>query len=136
MKRSLSKHHTRQTLGVSSSQSTLEGIQAPATLLGANIEDKYKSRSIQSLLSLKERVTVITGKTRRCFHPDYNLTTAGGARGIGLALARGAAELGSDVAVLDVLEKPSDEFFEFEAELGVRAKYYRYVDIQIQRSIH
>lgn len=54
------------------------------------------------------------------------MDSAGGARGIGLALARGAAELGSDVAVLDVLEKPSDAFFEFETDLRVRAGYYRF----------
>ncbi|KIX00873.1 uncharacterized protein Z518_09938 [Rhinocladiella mackenziei CBS 650.93] len=83
--------------------------KAPGTQIGADTEELYKTRSIQDLLSLKGRVTVVTG----------------GARGIGLALARGAAELGSDVAVLDVLEKPSEAFFELESELGVRAKYYR-----------
>jgi 3-deoxy-D-arabino-heptulosonate 7-phosphate (DAHP) synthase len=44
-----------------------------------------------------------------------------------LALARGAAELGSDVAVLDVLEKPSEAFSDLEQELGVKARYYRFV---------
>ncbi|KIW28052.1 uncharacterized protein PV07_07739 [Cladophialophora immunda] len=82
---------------------------APAAKLGASSEDAYRARSIQDLMSLKGRVTVVTG----------------GARGIGLALARGAAELGSDVAVLDILEKPSDAFLDFEKELGVTAKYYR-----------
>jgi NAD(P)-dependent dehydrogenase (short-subunit alcohol dehydrogenase family) len=53
------------------------------------------------------------------------LTATGGARGIGLALARGAAELGSHVAVLDVLEKPNEAFGELERDLGVHAKYYR-----------
>ncbi|KAK5294190.1 hypothetical protein LTR99_009588 [Exophiala xenobiotica] len=57
---------------------------------GAAGHERYKSQSIQDLLSLKGRVTVVTG----------------GARGIGLALAHGAAELGSDVAVLDILDKP------------------------------
>ncbi|KIY03080.1 uncharacterized protein Z520_01547 [Fonsecaea multimorphosa CBS 102226] len=83
--------------------------KAPATKLGASSEDAYRTRSIQDLMSLKGRVTVVTG----------------GARGIGLALARGAAELGSNVAVLDILEKPSDAFFDFEKELQVTAKYYR-----------
>ncbi|KIW89330.1 uncharacterized protein Z519_10184 [Cladophialophora bantiana CBS 173.52] len=81
----------------------------PATRLGASDEDAYRMRSIQDLMSLRDRVTVVTG----------------GARGIGLALARGAAELGSDIAVLDILEKPSDAFLDFEKGLGVRAKYYR-----------
>ncbi|EXJ73599.1 uncharacterized protein A1O5_03361 [Cladophialophora psammophila CBS 110553] len=82
---------------------------APATRLGVSNEDAYRMRSIQDLMSLKDRVTVVTG----------------GARGIGLALARGAAELGSDIAVLDILEKPSDAFLDLEKGLGVRAKYYR-----------
>ncbi|OAL34832.1 hypothetical protein AYO20_05792 [Fonsecaea nubica] len=76
---------------------------------GASSEDAYRTRTIQDLMSLKGRVTVVTG----------------GARGIGLALARGAAELGSDVAVLDILEKPSDAFLDLENQLGVKAKYYR-----------
>jgi hypothetical protein len=33
--------------------------------------------------------------------------------------------LGSDIAVLDVLEQPAEAFADFE-ELGVRARYYQY----------
>jgi len=55
------------------------------------------------------------------------LTKAGAGRGIGLALARGAAELGSDLAVLDTLEKPYDDFYTLEKDLGVKANYYRFV---------
>ncbi|KAH8819890.1 short chain dehydrogenase [Xylogone sp. PMI_703] len=82
-----------------------------ATVSKAVVEDAndFKSRSIQELMSLKGRVTVITG----------------GARGIGLALARGAVELGSDIAIIDILDEPRDELLELENHLGVRAKYYR-----------
>ncbi|KIW69205.1 hypothetical protein PV04_05096 [Phialophora macrospora] len=90
-------------------RSTSTNNKAPATQLGASSEDAFRSRTIQDMMSLKGRVTVVTG----------------GARGIGLALARGAAELGSDIAVLDVLEKPSEAFFDLEKVLGVRARYYR-----------
>ncbi|OCT47819.1 short chain type dehydrogenase [Cladophialophora carrionii] len=90
-------------------RSTSTSNKALATKLGASSEDAYRSRTIQDMMSLKGRVTVVTG----------------GARGIGLALARGAAELGSDIAVLDVLEKPSEAFEDFEKELGVQARYYR-----------
>ncbi|KAL6245956.1 hypothetical protein RBB50_007109 [Rhinocladiella similis] len=82
--------------------------KAPAKTVEADTE-RFRTHSVQDLLSLKGRVTVVTG----------------GARGIGLALARGTAELGSDVAVLDILEKPSEAFLDFEKDLGVRAKYYR-----------
>jgi NAD(P)-dependent dehydrogenase (short-subunit alcohol dehydrogenase family) len=49
----------------------------------------------------------------------------GAARGIGLALARGAAELGSDVAILDTLQEPSEDLKIWE-QMGIRVKYYRY----------
>lgn len=48
----------------------------------------------------------------------------GAARGIGLALARGAAELGSDVAILDTLNGPNENLKDWES-LGIRIKYYR-----------
>ncbi|KIW11439.1 hypothetical protein PV08_10739 [Exophiala spinifera] len=94
------------TQAILTSQSV--GSQGQKLTLEADTE-KFRTHSVQDLLSLKGRVTIVTG----------------GARGIGLALARGTAELGSDVAVLDILEKPSDAFHDFQKELGVRAKYYR-----------
>ena len=54
------------------------------------------------------------------------LTCPGGARGIGLALARGVAELGGDIAVLDILEEPDKDFNDLESTFGIRARYYRY----------
>lgn len=52
------------------------------------------------------------------------MTHEGAARGIGLALARGAAELGSDIAILDTLPEPSEDLKSWE-DLEVRIKYYR-----------
>ncbi|KAI1608326.1 short-chain dehydrogenase/reductase SDR [Exophiala viscosa] len=69
----------------------------------------YKSSTVFDLLSLKGKVTVVTG--------------AG--RGIGLVLARTAAELGSSVALLDVLPTPADDLSELERDFDIRAKYYR-----------
>jgi sorbose reductase len=60
-----------------------------------------------------------------CSKAFSGVTAIGGGRGIGLSLARAAAELGSDVAVLDILEKPHDEFFSIANDFGVRVKYYR-----------
>lgn len=56
-------------------------------------------------MSLRGKTTVITG----------------GARGIGLSLVEAAAEAGSDVAVLDVLEKPQKDL----SKLGIKVQYYR-----------
>jgi NADPH-dependent 2,4-dienoyl-CoA reductase/sulfur reductase-like enzyme len=64
-----------------------------------------KKRTIADRMRLNGKTTVITG----------------GARGIGLALAEAAAEAGSDVAILDVLDQPERDLL----QLGVRAKYYR-----------
>lgn len=112
------------------SSSTSTRNVAPATQLGAANEDAYRLHSIQDLMSLKGRVTVVTGtfSSNALELPITDRSVTGGARGIGLALARGAAELGSDVAVLDVLDKPSEAFFEFEKDLGVKAGYYRCVN--------
>ncbi len=54
---------------------------------------------------------------------DNGLTGAG--RGIGLSLARVAAELGSDVALLDVLPNPPEDIKELEERFGIHAKYYQ-----------
>lgn len=62
-------------------------------------------RSMSERLSLRGKTTVITG----------------GGRGIGLSLAEAAAEAGSDVAILDVLEEPQIDV----SSLSVQARYYR-----------
>ncbi|KAL4876840.1 hypothetical protein BJY04DRAFT_231292 [Aspergillus karnatakaensis] len=50
--------------------------------------------------------------------------STGGARGIGLTLAETAAGLGSDVALLDVLQ-PEHDLAELEKTYGTRFRYYR-----------
>ncbi|KAM5387026.1 hypothetical protein ACJZ2D_000319 [Fusarium nematophilum] len=71
--------------------------------------NRYLSRSVQDLFSLRDRVTVITG----------------GARGIGLAFAFACAEAGSHVAILDRLETPHEHFYKLEKEYGVKVKLYQ-----------
>ena len=53
----------------------------------------------------------------------------GGARGLGLAIVRGCAELGANVAALDVLDEPADDFPDIRVDLGVKAQYYRSVSV-------
>ena len=90
------------------------------------LEDKTVSdgRSIQDLLSLKGKVTVVTGRSKDPERISTSLIEIGGGRGIGLTLARGAAELGSNVAVFDLLEEPHADFLKLADELGVRTEYY------------
>ncbi|KAM0547568.1 hypothetical protein ACHAPJ_010312 [Fusarium lateritium] len=71
--------------------------------------DKYLTRTVQDLISLKSRTIVITG----------------GGRGLGLAFAFAIAEVGGDVAIIDLLEKPDDHFNELASKFGIKAKSYK-----------
>lgn len=61
------------------------------------------------MLSLHNKTTVITG----------------GGRGIGLALATAAADAGSNVAILDVLDSPTVDPDDMQSG-SAKAKYYKY----------
>ncbi|CAG7986351.1 unnamed protein product [Penicillium salamii] len=54
----------------------------------------------------------------------------GGARGCGLAFARGLAEAGANVAVFDVVS-PDDAFNAIEKDCGVRTAFYRYENLRL-----
>ncbi|KAI1102684.1 short chain dehydrogenase, partial [Jackrogersella minutella] len=71
--------------------------------------DNYLRHSVQDLLSLKGRTIVITG----------------GARGLGLAFALAVAEVGGNVAVLDLLDTPHDHFYKIQKEFGVKVELYK-----------
>ena len=49
----------------------------------------------------------------------------GAARGLGLAFAEVLASAGSDIAVLDILEKPSPALYELQTKHNVTVKYYQ-----------
>ncbi|PYI33584.1 putative lung carbonyl reductase [Aspergillus indologenus CBS 114.80] len=57
----------------------------------------------------------------------------GGARGCGLAFARGLAEAGANVAIFDVIP-PEAEFEAIATECGVRTAYYK-VDVSSEESL-
>lgn len=52
-----------------------------------------------------------------------NFIVTGGAQGIGLASVRVICEAGGNVAVLDIREKPEDEFDSFAAKFNVKTFY-------------
>ncbi|CAG8395203.1 unnamed protein product [Penicillium salamii] len=54
----------------------------------------------------------------------------GGARGCGLAFARGLAEAGANVAVFDVVS-PDDAFNAIEKDCGVRTAFYKYENLHL-----
>jgi NAD(P)-dependent dehydrogenase (short-subunit alcohol dehydrogenase family) len=53
------------------------------------------------------------------------MPTLGGARGLGLAIAVACAELGARVAVLDVLEEPSETLLSLETQSKIKLHYHR-----------
>ncbi|KAF5553678.1 short-chain dehydrogenase reductase sdr [Fusarium mexicanum] len=71
--------------------------------------DKFLNRTVHDLISLKGRTVVITG----------------GGRGLGLAFAFAVAEVGGNVAIIDVLDKPHDHFNKLESEFGIKTKLYK-----------
>lgn len=87
-----------------------EGTSTGKAVLDRN-PDKFLSRAVHDLISLKGRTIVITG----------------GGRGLGLAFAFAVAEVGGNVAIIDLLDKPHDHFQKLETEFGVKVKLYKCV---------
>ncbi|KAK2594012.1 hypothetical protein QQS21_008274 [Conoideocrella luteorostrata] len=72
--------------------------------------NNYLRHSVQDLLSLKGRVTVITG----------------GARGLGLAFTLAVAEVGGSVAILDTADKPHEHYYDIQKRHPeVKLGYYQ-----------
>lgn len=58
----------------------------------------------------------------------------GGGRGIGFAICKAVAQLGGNVAVLDALAGPVDEFQSLNTDYGAKT-YYERVDVTVQSSL-
>lgn len=68
----------------------------------------------------------MSSKVRSSFElKGRNYVVTGGAQGIGLALTKAIAEMGGNVAVLDLQDKPFDEFAQLSTETGVKVAYFR-----------
>lgn len=83
-----------------------------------NEEDPAASIPLADRLSLRNKTILITG----------------GGRGIGLAISQAIAQLGGNIAVLDALPEPSEEFHHIGKTHGVRASY-RQVDVTVQSEL-
>ncbi|KAJ4243822.1 hypothetical protein NW762_014699 [Fusarium torreyae] len=79
-----------------------------STVESNQVEDDYQTANVFDLLSLKQRVVVITGA----------------AKGIGLALAFAVAEAGALVAIIDAAPEPDAAFAKLE-RMSPKAGYYR-----------
>ncbi|EMD88351.1 hypothetical protein COCC4DRAFT_149622 [Bipolaris maydis ATCC 48331] len=68
----------------------------------------------------------MASKVRASFElTGRNYVVTGGAQGIGLALTKGIAEMGGNVAVLDLQDKPLDHFAQLAKDTGVKIPYFR-----------
>jgi sorbose reductase len=63
-----------------------------------------------------------------------NYVITGGAQGIGFAATRAICDMGGNVAVLDIQEKPCEEFAMLQKQFGVKAFYYQ-TDVTKEESI-
>lgn len=63
-----------------------------------------------------------------------NYVVTGGAQGIGFACTRAICEMGGNVAVLDIQEKPVDEFYTLSDKFSAKAVYIR-TDVTSEDSI-
>jgi len=63
-----------------------------------------------------------------------NYVITGGAGGIGFAAARAICELGGNVAILDVQEKPVAEFETLSSKFGAKTFYFQ-ADVTNQESL-
>lgn len=52
-----------------------------------------------------------------------NVVVTGGGRGIGYAATRAIAEMGGNVAVMDVLPKPVGDFQQLSSDFGIKSLY-------------
>ncbi|KIV92218.1 hypothetical protein PV10_06676 [Exophiala mesophila] len=75
-------------------------------------------RSVRAMFDLKNRNYIVTG----------------GARGIGYSITRAIAEMGGNVAVLDISNSPVKDFSSLEAEFGVKTRYIK-TDVTSEESL-
>jgi hypothetical protein len=63
-----------------------------------------------------------------------NYLITGGAQGIGFAAARAICDMGGNVAILDIQDKPCDDFLTLGKRFGVKAVYHQ-TDVTKEESI-
>jgi len=83
-----------------------------------HLKDPAAEVKITDRLSMKGKTVLVTG----------------GGRGIGFAICKAVAQLGGNVAVLDALAGPVDEFDTLSTKYGTKTHYER-VDVTVQSSL-
>lgn len=101
-------HTQRTNLNMQSRSITLETAKKTMTRSSILPTDSYLTSNVKDLMSLQDRVVVITGA----------------AKGIGLALAFGVAEAGGKVAIIDASPEPSENYTRLQ-DICSELRYYQ-----------
>lgn len=72
--------------------------------------------------------------TDRLSMKGKTVLVTGGGRGIGLAICKAIAQLGGNIAVVDALPQPAEEFHNLSKDYGIKSMYER-VDVTVQSSL-
>jgi sorbose reductase len=92
-----------------------------------------RQRSFTSTTHHKDSAAEVKITDRLSMKGKTVLVTGGG-RGIGLAICKAVAQLGGNIAVLDALPEPAEEFHALSNDNGIETMYER-VDVTIQSSL-
>lgn len=94
-------------LALKSRYMSTNGAKASMTKASSGVDD-YMTSTVFDMMSLKDRVVVITG----------------GAKGIGMALSFGVAEAGGKIAIIDAAPEPSEAYASLQ-HLSSDVRYYQ-----------
>ena len=111
---------------------TTRSLFAVRRSLGTNASD-YGFRSFATS-RVSQASNAETKVSDRFGMDGKSVLITGGARGMGLGIAKAIAQMGGNVAVLDINEKPEAEFDDFASKYGVKTVYKR-ADITRQDSL-
>ena len=93
----------------------------------------HANRNFSSSSVVQENISDVK-VTDRMSLKGRNIFVTGGGRGIGFAICKAIAQLGGNVAVIDALPEPVEEFYSLESKYGVKAFYLK-ADVTQQQSL-
>ena len=116
----------------------MSAMRSKISIFGARVGSSRRlpttaQRNFTSTRPLKDPAAEVKITDRLNMKGKTVLVTGGG-RGIGLAICKAVAQLGGNVAVLDVLPQPSKEFHTLRDEYDIEATYES-VDVTVQSSL-
>lgn len=111
--------HTCVTLRSSLRVSTPVKPIATSRKFSVNFAYRNESKSLRDAFSLQDRNFVVTG----------------GGQGIGFAISRAICSMGGNVAILDLRDKPVEEYAQLSTDFGVKTEYIQ-TDVTKEESLN